>query len=651
MKRSSGAGSSRTQIGGRSTGGRLVPGAQASTGAPDTVPARAGLPQAPGDVGAAYQASSLVAGFLALFTLPLYTHHLTKAAARLRRDAAHGDHPRQHPAALRARRGVRALLVRRRRRRAPRSPGAPRRRPSCSSPRPSPRSWRSSSPGALSQVLLGTRDATLMAFGVLGLWAFTNLEMAYALLRVEERRRTYLIASVSNVRAHRGADGDARRRASTAARAATCWATTRRRPSCSSGCGSSRCATASGWTCARRARWARCCASGRPTVPGRRRGLRAQRRRPRLPAARRLAGRRGPVRRVGEARRRSSSSRCAASRPRGRRWPTRSPTTTRRAGSTRCVTTAYVHRHRARGGGPRRCSGAGSCGCSPPPAFYAAHEALPWVALGWALYGLFLVFVTIAGRAKVTTRTFPAAVVGLAVNVAGLVAARRAAGHRGRGHRAVRGLPGDARRRPPAHAAALRACRSTGRAWPRVVASSAGSRWRASCCCRRAASTASRCARSRCAAIPRRARRPSSLRLRRELVSGPALTACARSVGAARRPEGRAGAPASSWVKASAPDTQEPHDPSALASPRWRSPARSCSPPAAAPARPARRAPPTHDRHRHPARRARPRSSPPRRARWARSSSTPRAARCTSGTPTTAPRARAAAPARRRGRR
>jgi O-antigen/teichoic acid export membrane protein len=54
--------------------------------------------------------------------------------------------------------------------------------------------------------------------------------------------------------------------------------------------------------------------------------------------------------------------------------------------------------------------------------FFAAHEALPWVALGWALYGLFLVFVTIAGRAKVTTRTFPAAAVGLAVNVACLVA-------------------------------------------------------------------------------------------------------------------------------------------------------------------------------------------------------------------------------------
>jgi O-antigen/teichoic acid export membrane protein len=54
--------------------------------------------------------------------------------------------------------------------------------------------------------------------------------------------------------------------------------------------------------------------------------------------------------------------------------------------------------------------------------FFAAHEAIPWVALGWALYGLFLVFVTIAGRAKVTARVLPAAAAGLAVNVVALVA-------------------------------------------------------------------------------------------------------------------------------------------------------------------------------------------------------------------------------------
>ena len=77
------------------------------------------------------------------------------------------------------------------------------------------------------------------------------------------------------------------------------------------------------------------------------------------------------------------------------------------------------------------------------------------MALGWALYGLFLVFVTIAGRAKVTTRTFPAAVVGLAVNVVGLALLVGPLGTVGRGDRPVRVVPGDARRRPPAHAAAV----------------------------------------------------------------------------------------------------------------------------------------------------------------------------------------------------
>jgi O-antigen/teichoic acid export membrane protein len=56
------------------------------------------------------------------------------------------------------------------------------------------------------------------------------------------------------------------------------------------------------------------------------------------------------------------------------------------------------------------------------PGFYDAHRALPWIALGWALYGLFVIFVAIAGRAEVTTRNFPAAAVGLVVNVVLLIA-------------------------------------------------------------------------------------------------------------------------------------------------------------------------------------------------------------------------------------
>jgi O-antigen/teichoic acid export membrane protein len=51
------------------------------------------------------------------------------------------------------------------------------------------------------------------------------------------------------------------------------------------------------------------------------------------------------------------------------------------------------------------------------PSFFDAYKALPWVALGWAMYGLWVVFLAIAGRAKVTERNFPAAIAGLAANV------------------------------------------------------------------------------------------------------------------------------------------------------------------------------------------------------------------------------------------
>ncbi len=49
--------------------------------------------------------------------------------------------------------------------------------------------------------------------------------------------------------------------------------------------------------------------------------------------------------------------------------------------------------------------------------YFGSYRALPWVALGWALYGLWVVFLVIAGRAKVTTRNFPASLGGLAANV------------------------------------------------------------------------------------------------------------------------------------------------------------------------------------------------------------------------------------------
>ena len=51
------------------------------------------------------------------------------------------------------------------------------------------------------------------------------------------------------------------------------------------------------------------------------------------------------------------------------------------------------------------------------PGYYGAAPALAWVSLGWAMYGLWVIFLTIAGRARQTRRNFPAAIVGLAVNV------------------------------------------------------------------------------------------------------------------------------------------------------------------------------------------------------------------------------------------
>ncbi|HXE44845.1 MAG TPA: lipopolysaccharide biosynthesis protein [Conexibacter sp.] len=67
------------------------------------------------------------------------------------------------------------------------------------------------------------------------------------------------------------------------------------------------------------------------------------------------------------------------------------------------------------------------------PAYFHAYTALPWLALGWALYGLFVIFVVIAGRTEVTTRNFPAAAAGLAFNVLLLVALTPSLGIAGAG--------------------------------------------------------------------------------------------------------------------------------------------------------------------------------------------------------------------------
>src|SRR4029078_8223774 len=53
--------------------------------------------------------------------------------------------------------------------------------------------------GPISDALLDAHRPGIIQAAALGLWAFTNLELAYALLRVEERARAFATASLINV--------------------------------------------------------------------------------------------------------------------------------------------------------------------------------------------------------------------------------------------------------------------------------------------------------------------------------------------------------------------------------------------------------------------------------------------------------------------
>jgi O-antigen/teichoic acid export membrane protein len=367
--------------------------------------------------GLAYQASSLVAGFLALFTLPLYTHHLSQAELGYAETLLTAI----ILVSILLRFGVGEAFVR-----FYFDDEDPQRRDQLAR--------RTTSfalvtttvaavigvafAGELSQALLRTRDATLMAYGILGLWAFTNLEIAYALLRVDERRRTYLIASVSNVvltvtltvTLVVGFDAGARgyvlgNYAASTAVLAGLWAFALRHR-----IGLDLRAPRSLGPLLR---------FGAPTVPAdaavfalnvvdRAWLLRAD-----SPAA---AGLYAVAVKL-------ATVVIVAVRGFQAAWPPLAYSIVDEDEARHLyalVTTAYVI---VTGlvVASLTLLGRWVVRLLTADPFFSAHEPLPWVALGWALYGLFLVFVTIAGRAKVTTRTFPAAAVGLAVNVAGLV--------------------------------------------------------------------------------------------------------------------------------------------------------------------------------------------------------------------------------------
>jgi O-antigen/teichoic acid export membrane protein len=369
--------------------------------------------------GAAYQASSVLSAVLAIVTLPLYTRHLTpaeygyaetlltfiifssivlragvgEAFVRLYfddEDPARRDHLARTATLFVAVTTTIAAAV-------------------CAV-----------FAEPMSRLLLGRSDTELMDLGLLGLWAFTNLELAYALLRVDERRRVYVVASCANVVLtvvmtvvlvvflDEGARGYVLGNyGSSAVVLLGLWWTLRHRVGV-----------------LRPPQWSNrtlrsMLAFGAPTVPAdtttyalnvvdRAYLLHAQ-----------SAGAAGLYAIAVKL----SSAVIVAVRGFQAAWPPLAYSVTDDAQAKHLyarVTTYYV-----------LFTGVVVMGITllgrwlvrllAAPDFFAAHTVLPWVALGWAMYGLVLVQVTIAGRAKVTARTFPGSVAGLGVNVVVLI--------------------------------------------------------------------------------------------------------------------------------------------------------------------------------------------------------------------------------------
>jgi O-antigen/teichoic acid export membrane protein len=269
----------------------------------------------------------------------------------------------------------------------------------------------------LSRLLLGIDDPLLIDCATVGLWAFTNLEMAYAQLRVDERARTYVIASGANVAmtviftvalvvvAGEGARGLLLGNFGASAIVVLgLWWVLRRRFSL-------------------RVRWSDLRAMlrfGLPTVP-------ADASVYALQVADRFYLYRGYSHAAaGEYSVALQFATVVFVLVRGFQyaWPPLAYSISSDAEAARLyslVTTYFV-----------LATGVVVAGVAllgrwivrllAAPHYFGAHAALPWLALAWTLYGLYQVMIVITGRARVTARNLPAAGVGLLVNVALLIA-------------------------------------------------------------------------------------------------------------------------------------------------------------------------------------------------------------------------------------
>lgn len=362
--------------------------------------------------GAAYQAADIVAKGIAMFTLPLYTRHVGRGE--------YGAYTSLLTAVILAsiflRVGVGEAFVRfyfddedqARRERIAKTATAT-------------VAWTTTLAAALalvfssplSKLLLGSRSPTLIDCAVVGLWAFTNLEMAYAQLRVDERARAYLYASASNVTltvtltvglvvfAGEGAKGLLLGNfGASALVVAGLWWTLRRRFSLR----------------ARPEDLRAMLRFGLPTVPADASVYALQ-----------VADRFYLYRGYGHAAAGEYSVALQLATVvfvfvRGFQyaWPPLAYSVDSDAQAARLyalVTTWFVL---ATGSVVVTVAllGRWLVRLFAAPAYFGAHSALPWLALGWTLYGLYQMMIVITGRAKVTQRNLPAALAGLAVNVA-----------------------------------------------------------------------------------------------------------------------------------------------------------------------------------------------------------------------------------------
>src|SRR3954451_17095985 len=365
--------------------------------------------------GAAYQAADVVSRVFALVTLPLYLHHVSEADYGVSEIIVTAVVLASIPLRL----GLGEAVVRfwfldedeERRRRVARATVAA-------------TFWISTLAfvallpfaGAISELLLAHRDAVVLAFGLVGLWAFANLEVAKALLRVEERWRAFLVATVGNVALTVALtvslvvveDQGARRLVAgnfvaSAVTVLALWVALRHYVA----------------FVPRRATLDPLLRFGLPTVPAdaavfalnvvdRAYLLKVE--------SARAAG-------LYALSTKFASVVIVAVRGFQYAWPPLAYSVTDDEEARRLYGVVVTWFAVITGIAVAAITllGRWVLRLIAPPSYLAAFDALPWVALAWALSGLFLVFVFVAGRLQATGRNVPAALAGLAVNVVLLV--------------------------------------------------------------------------------------------------------------------------------------------------------------------------------------------------------------------------------------